>query len=114
MNNIVFFIGISFILLHEMDAVRCHEWRIFPGLSLLNDQLGFVLFMLAHVPLLTWLIYFVGNPSFRNGFDIFLLIHLGLHLMFLKHPKNEFKDWISWTIISGAAICGAIDLFLIS
>lgn len=114
MNNIVFFIGISFILLHEMDAVRCHEWRIFPGLSLLNDQSGFVLFMLAHVPLFTWLIYCVGNPSFRNGFDIFLLIHLGLHLVFLKHPKNEFKDWISWTIISGAAICGAIDLFLIS
>lgn len=113
MNNIVFFIGISFILLHEMDAVRCHEWRIFPGLSLLNDQLGFVLFMLAHVPLFTWLIYFVGNPSFRNGLDIFLLIHLGLHLIFLKHPKNEFKDWTSWTIISGAAICGAIDLFLI-
>lgn len=114
MNNIVFFIGISFILLHEMDAIRCHEWRIFPGLSLLNAQLGFVLFMLAHVPLFTWLIYFVGNPSFRKGFDIFLLIHLGLHLVFLKHPKNEFKDWISWTIISGAAICGAIDLFLIN
>jgi hypothetical protein len=112
MTSFVFYLGVSFILLHEMDAVRCHEWRIFPGLSLLSDRLAFILFMLAHVPLFAWIIASIGNPSFRSGFDIFLIIHLGLHLLFLGHPKNEFKDWISWVIISGAGVCGAIDFLI--
>ena len=37
--------------LHEMDAIRCREWRIFPGLSLLSDKIGHVLFVFAHLPL---------------------------------------------------------------
>jgi hypothetical protein len=112
MTNFIFYLGISFILLHEMDAIRCHEWRIFPGLSLLNDKLGFLAFMLAHIPLFVFMLSFFGNETFRRGFDVFLIIHVGLHLLFLKHPKNEFKDWISWTIISGAGICGALDFFI--
>jgi hypothetical protein len=110
MNNILFFLGISFILIHEMDAIRCHEWRIFPGLSFLNDRLGFIIFMFAHVPLFTWILISITNPSFRNGFNVFLVIHLGLHILFLKHPRNEFKDWLSWAMIIGAAACGVIDL----
>jgi hypothetical protein len=113
MTSFVFYLGISFILLHEMDAVRCHEWRIFPGLSLLKNSTGFLAFMVLHIPLFVWILIAQGDGAFRRGFDIFLLIHLGLHLLFLTHQKNEFKDWISWTIISGAAICGAIDLIQI-
>jgi len=113
MNNIVFFLGVSLILLHEMDAVRCHEWRIFPGLSILKENTGFLVFMILHIPLFVWMLMAMSDAVFRIGFDIFLVIHLGLHLLFLKHPKNEFKDWISWTIIAGAAICGAIDLIFI-
>jgi uncharacterized membrane-anchored protein len=47
---------------------------------------------------------------FRKGFDIFMMVHLFLHLLFLQHKKNEFKDWISWSIIVGAGVCGLIDL----
>jgi uncharacterized membrane protein (DUF106 family) len=112
----MFYLGLAFILLHEMDAVRCHEWRIFPGLSLLSDSVGFIVFMFVHIPLYYWLLWNViagANPqAFIRGFDYFLIIHLGLHVLFLKHPKNEFKDWISWVIIAGAAVCGALDLLL--
>ncbi|MEM9000726.1 MAG: hypothetical protein AAGB24_10720 [Bacteroidota bacterium] len=27
---------------------------------------------------------------FINGFNIFMIIHLGLHLLLLKHKDNEF------------------------
>ena len=47
---------------------------------------------------------------FRKGFDIFMMVHLFLHLLFLQHKKNEFKDWISWSIIVGEGVCGLIDL----
>jgi len=101
------------MLMHEMDAIRCKEWKIFPGMSLLPDDAGFVVFMLAHIPLYCWLIAgLVGgvNPErLMRGLGLFFIIHLGLHAFFLMHRKNEFKDALSWTIISGAAVAGLID-----
>ena len=107
--------GLTFILMHEMDAIRCKEWRIFPGLSLLNDVWGYRIFMLAHIPL--FFFPFSGlsqldSSRLISGLDIFFVIHVGLHLLFLLHKKNEFKDWISWTIILGAGVFGLADLLL--
>lgn len=111
MEKIYFYLGISFILMHEMDAIRCKEWRIFPGLSLLDDKMGQTIFIFAHVPLFFIIFYFLENMAFQKGLDIFLIIHCFLHILFLKHQKNEFKDWISWSIIILASIFGGLDLF---
>ena len=107
-------LGTTFILVHEMDAIRCKEWKIFPGLSMLNDRTGMTIFIVAHVPLIYWVLtgILTGNASFRTGFDIFLIIHFFLHLLFLMHPENRFRDWISWSVISAAAACGIIDLLI--
>jgi len=35
-----FLLGLSLLLVHELDAGRCHEWRMFPGLSALSDRWG--------------------------------------------------------------------------
>jgi hypothetical protein len=109
-------LGFTLIWLHEMDAVRCKEWRIFPGLSALPDTTGFITFMVAHIPLFYWLVemYASGNGFFRTGFDVFLIVHVVLHLLFLKHKNNLFKDWISWSIIIGAGICGTLDLLVVA
>ncbi len=109
-----FVLGITFLCLHELDAMRCHEWRIFPGLSLLEDRLGMIIFQLAHIPLFYWVFQGLNQPdeSFRLGWDIFFIVHFILHVLFLWHPKNEFKDWLSWGIISGAAFFGVLDLLL--
>ena len=106
----IFTLGLSFILLHEMDAIRCYEWRIFPATSFLPDRLGMVVFILLHIPLfyLVLLPTTLASPNFRYGFSIFLVVHFFLHLLFLLHPKNGFKDWISWTMITGAGLCGLI------
>lgn len=115
-NHQFFYIGLSFMLLHEMDAIRCREWRIFPGLSLLNDSWGLKVFMAAHLPLFFLLLWSLSDASLINqsiyGLNIFFIVHFVLHLLFLFHKKNEFKDWISWTIISSTTICGIIDLIL--
>ncbi len=115
-NDIFFYLGLSSLIIHEMDAVRCKEWRIFPGLSLLDDNWGFKIFMLAHVPLFYFI--FAGligqntNTKLVLGLDIFFIIHVGLHLLFLMHKKNEFKDWLSWTIISSAGLFGLVDILI--
>jgi hypothetical protein len=109
-----FFLGLAFILIHEMDAIRCKEWRILPGLSFLNERLGLILFVFLHIPVFYWVFLEIqfNNENFRIGFDYFLIVHLILHLLFLMHKKNEFKDWISWTIISGAALFGLFDILM--
>jgi hypothetical protein len=110
-----FLLGLSLLLVHELDAVRCREWRIFPGLSSLSDQWGLGLFLLLHVPLMYALLWAVTTgPDVRLvvGLDLFFILHLGLHLYFLRHPRNEFCDRLSWTLILGSAICGVVDLVL--
>lgn len=100
-----------------MDAIRCKEWRIFPILSILRDDIGHIVFVFAHIPIfftIFWqLTHSADIHSFIKGFDIFMLVHLLLHILFLKHKNNGFKDWISWTIIIGTGLCGLIDLLLL-
>jgi len=113
-EHIFFYLGLSFLTMHEMDAIRCREWRIFPGLSLLSEKVGHIVFVFAHIPLFFIIFWQLAQSNdiagFIMGFNIFMIVHLGLHILFLKHKNNEFKDWISWTIIIGAGLCGLIDL----
>jgi hypothetical protein len=113
-SPIFFYLGLSLMTMHEMDAIRCKEWRIFPLLSLLSDRDGHILFLFLHIPLFFFIYWQLTQSqnleAFIHGFDIFMIIHLGLHILFLKHKNNAFKDWISWTIIAGAGLCGFIDL----
>lgn len=115
MPHLFFFAGLAFLLSHEMDAVRCREWTIFPLLSRLDDQTGYVIFTLAHAPL--YLLLFWGlfngsvlNPNVILGLNIFFVVHVLLHVLFLKHPKNQFRSMFSWSLILGAGIGGLLDL----
>ena len=58
------------------------------------------------------LIHSHGVEAFMYGLNIFMIVHLGLHILFLKHKNNEFTDWISWFIIISAGLCGLIDLVM--
>ncbi|WP_367281898.1 DUF6713 family protein [Tunicatimonas pelagia] len=113
---IAFYLSMAFLTVHELDAVRCKKWRILPGLSSLNDEYGMLVFNFAHIPLFIWIFYNLSSlqiestSSFRTGFDIFSIIHVGLHTLLLRNPNNEFKDWASWVLIIGAAAFGFIDL----
>ncbi|MBC8162057.1 MAG: hypothetical protein H7Z42_12645 [Roseiflexaceae bacterium] len=116
-SYIFFFVALGFLLTHEMDAVRRHEWQVFPLLSRLrDDERGYTLFTALHVPLyvlLLWGIFTNGttiNRFFVTGLDIFCIVHVLLHLLLIKHPRYQFNNWFSWTLIVGAGIAGGIDL----
>ncbi|NQV37527.1 MAG: hypothetical protein HQ509_05925 [Candidatus Marinimicrobia bacterium] len=115
-NQPFFHLALSFIIVHEMDAIRCKEWRILPGLSLLKDNLGYKVFIFIHIPLYSIIFWFLLNSQSRvgliKGLDIFFIVHIGLHLLFLKHTENEFKGWISWALILGAGLFGLVDLLV--
>lgn len=37
-EHLFFFLGLGFILTHEMDAIRCKEWLMFPLTFFLKDE----------------------------------------------------------------------------
>jgi hypothetical protein len=107
------------MLAHEMDAIRQKEWTIFPGMSKLADHTGYYVFTGIHVPLYFLLFYgFFSsglphtNPALIKGLDIFFIVHVFLHILYLKHKKNLFTSFFSWSLIAGAGICGLIDLVI--
>jgi hypothetical protein len=108
-----FFVALAFMLTHEMDAIKRREWRIFPLTSRLDDDRGYRVFTAVHVPLYLLLFWALFTPDGLNqgvmrGLALFFVVHLGLHLLFLRHPRNEFKSALSWILIVGAALAGAL------
>lgn len=117
-SHLFFFLGFSFLLAHEMDAVRCQEWRILPILRGMGEEAGYLAFTLLHVPLyalLLWLLFGDGdaNQGLIVGLDIFFIVHLFLHLLLRNLPDNRFGSTFSWTLIIGAGMFGAFDLLMI-
>jgi hypothetical protein len=126
--QVMFWLCLSLMMVHELDATWHKEWRLLPGLSSLPDRWGRIVFVLAHIPIFWWVLYQVGqdvsvastmtntitSPStFRIGFDVFAIAHLGAHYLLRKHPANAMTGWDSWLLIVGAALAGLADLWLL-
>ncbi len=116
--DIIFYIGFSFLVIHEMDAVKRHEWRIFPGLSNLKEDTAYYVFTILHIPLLVLLLWFLAHPFatvrhwFQIGMDIFFIVHMGLHHFFKTHTKYEFDKIFSRAIIYLMALSGLVHILL--
>ena len=83
---------------------------------MLSDKWGFIIFIVAHIPLLVILFIALNNNQDNSVLiyylEIFFIAHLALHIIYLKNLKNEFKDLISWTFIVGPALFGLLDIVL--
>lgn len=114
-DHAFFVVGFAFLLVHEMDAIRCHEWKILPVLSRMGEHAAYIAFTALHVPiyaLLLWGLTREANGGLIVGLDVFLVVHLILHVLLRNHPENRFRSPLSWTLFTGAGVCGAIDLLL--
>lgn len=114
MSHPFFLLGFSLLLVHEMDAIRCKEWRVFPVTSRMGEEAGYVAFTALHVPLYALLLWgLLGGGVNRGlifGLDAFFVVHVVLHLSFIRHPEYRFRSVFSWALILGAGACGAADL----
>ncbi len=113
-DHLFFLLGFCFLLTHEMDAVRCKEWRIFPVTSKIGDEAGYVAFTALHIPLYAVLFWGLFGGGVNGGLifvlDVFFIVHVLLHLIFADHPEYHFKTTFSWVLILGAGIFGVADL----
>jgi len=115
MQHVFFVVGLSLILTHEMDAIRLKEWKMFVVLS----ATAYVAFTALHIPLyilLFWGLFAPGGAGIQSsliaGLSMFFIVHTILHLLFLKHPDNQFTSVFSWLLIAGAGVAGMLDLLV--
>jgi hypothetical protein len=123
MKEIIIFmsiVGVIFILLHEFDACRRGEWKMFPILKTLKNEIASAIFQFAHIPILLFLIYYLWTViNFSNnilwiGVNTFLVIHFFLHIKAKKWQSNVFVNNSSFIFIIGSAITSVVNLLLIS
>lgn len=101
--TILFAINLSLLFVHEMEAIRFQEWKMFIVLKGMEDKRAYLIFLLLHIPLYTLIIWLLLSPFFKLGFyitDIFLMAHLILHLCFLQHKCNKLNNVLSMSIIT--------------
>lgn len=118
--DLLFYIGLALLLTHELDAVQRHEWRMFPFICKLKDDVAYYVFITLHVPLLVLLLWLMCHPSedvrywFQVSMDLFFVAHFGLHKLLQSHRKYEFTGLFSKTIILLMAITGLVHLALLA
>ena len=118
MKNLMFYLGVSFLFTHELDAMTNSEWLVLPLLNLLSDELGQRVFVLLHIPLFAILVALISSDktSVRErvwlAVSIFLVVHGVIHAAFMGHENYEFESVISNFLIFGGAVCGVAHLAL--
>lgn len=118
-TNLLFLFLLSLLMVHELDAIRRREWRMFIILNKMDDERAFQIFSLLHIPLLMVIFWFITAPSaivvfwFQVVLDTFLIVHKFLHDSFQRHPNNEFTTPFSKRVINLMAIVGFVHLIFI-
>ncbi|USK57700.1 hypothetical protein LIS82_27355 (plasmid) [Cytobacillus solani] len=113
---VLFLFNLSLFLLHEMDAIKRSEWKLFIVLKDMENSKAYKVFTFIHLPLYTIILTLLFSQYQTITFwflDLFFIIHAILHLFFEKHPRNGFKNMFSRTIIYSMGILAAIHLLLL-
>ena len=112
----IFSLELALLFLHEMDAIRRREWKMFILLKDMEDEKAYRVFMFLHIPLYTVILALLFSGYYRIGFyitDVFLITHTLLHIGFRKHTANKLNNSMSKSIIFPAGILAAVHLLLI-
>jgi len=118
--DLLFLFGLSCLFGHELDAVTHNEWRLLPILNLFDDEAGYVIFVLAHLPLFTGLVWAVTHQSARVRFnaqvsiDVVLILHAVLHWSLSGHDLYTFHTHLSEFLIFSGGLVGLIHLVLMT
>lgn len=116
MENMFFYLGLATLFVHEMDAVKRKEWRMFMGLSKLNDETGYLIFTGVHLPLYFFVFWMLKKPESSTLLililDAFFVVHLSLHVFLRNQSENNFSGKFSIALIWVAGIAGLLDLII--
>ncbi len=114
LEKLLLFVNLSLLILHEMDAIHCKEWKMLVLLNKLTDSTARIVFSILHLPLFI-IIFFLLEYSFETFFwilNIFLVFHLLIHIIFNKHEFNNFKSKYSLFLITSMGLISTISILL--
>lgn len=110
----ILFLGvISFLLVHELDAIRQREWRFFFAPVTARDETAYQIFTTLHAPLFVVILVYLESPAFQLVIDTFAIVHGFLHFGLRNHPLIAFDSWFSRAWIYGASLLGVLHLILV-
>lgn len=112
LSQSLFLAAVSFLFVHELDAIRRREWRFFFARVPVRDETAYRVFTALHAPLFVLVLWFLEAPRFQLGVDAFLVFHGVLHLALRTHPLVRFDGWFSRVWIYGGAALGALHFAL--
>jgi len=116
----LFVLVFALLLIHEMDAVRAKEWKMFIILKDLPDKKAYVIFTVIHIPLYFAAIFMItqaGTPTvliLQYAIDIFLVCHAVIHYCFKRHPENRFTSAFSKAMIYSAGVLAIVHMGLLA
>ena len=119
MSNYIYILALALLTTHELDAIYRHEWRIFPVLNRLSDNLASFIFITVHIPLFFIVFWLSFHPeqTVREPAQItiaaFCILHVGLHFLLREHKANEFDNPLSQFLIWACGTAGAVYLGLV-
>ena len=109
--KILLWANISLLILHEMDAIYRKEWMMLYPLNRLEESTAHVLFTGMHF-FLFMAIFIMLHDYFIYlfwGMNIFGILHLAIHLLFIKHRNNNMNNIFSLGIIFLMALISFIS-----
>jgi hypothetical protein len=117
--DLLFFVAVSSLLLHEMDAIDKKEWRLLFVLRRLPDDGALRWFIVLHLPLFVTLMALIGAAEsgtvrwIEVGVDAFLIVHAGLHQRLAFRGEAAFASLFSRVVIWSAAGFGALHMVFV-
>lgn len=112
-SQILFFVVVSFLFVHELDAIRQREWRFFFAPVTISDESAYRIFAALHAPLFVVILVYVESSAFQIAIDAFAIVHGLLHLGLRNHPRIAFDSWFSRFWIFGGSLLGVLHLLLV-
>ena len=115
MENYVFILIIVLFTIHEMDAIKTKEWKMFIFLKDIAEHKAYNIFLLAHIPIYLFLYYVILNNWIMTYLviDVLFIIHTIIHFFFKKHKNNNFNTLLSKIIIYSLGTLSLIHLFIL-
>ncbi len=116
----LFWLGLSILLAHELDAVRAREWRLLFVLRRMPEEIAREAFVLVHVPLVAVLLWLFAHaaPAVRltsqAALDAFMIAHAAIHYRLAGHVLYDFASRASRSLIFGGALVGALHLLMLA
>lgn len=117
--SIIFIVNLGLLYLHQLDATRRKEWKMFIILKDMPEEKAYVVFSLLQLPLLCLILFMFLQPVIYVHIvlyvllDVFYVLHCVVHYVFKKHKNNRFDSRYSKLLINAMGWLGAIHLILL-